>query len=75
MASDSTKTLFKPGQPVPIAGIYKVSHVRHRLPHKASFKAHDTFPPCNKCAAHVRFELLVPAEDGDANDNGNGNAN
>ena len=71
MASDSTKTLFKPGQPVPTAGIYKVLHAQHRLPHKASFKAHETFPSCSKCTTHVRFELLVPAEAG----NGNGNSN
>ena len=50
---------------VPTAGIYKVSHAQHRLPHKASFKAQEEFPACHKCAGEVRFELLVPAEEED----------
>jgi hypothetical protein len=48
---------------VPKAGIYKVSHAQHRLPHKATFKAHEKFPVCHKCDAQVRFELLVPVEE------------
>ena len=62
MASDSSKTVYKPGQVVPKAGIYRVSHAEHRLPHRASFKAGDQFPPCAKCADEVRFELLVAAD-------------
>jgi hypothetical protein len=62
MASDSSKTHYKPGQVVPKAGIYRVSHAEHRLPHRASFKAGDHFPPCAKCADAVRFELIVAAE-------------
>ena len=63
MDSDSTKKIYKSGELVPKDGIYKVSHVQHRLPHKASFKAPERFPVCNKCGRLVRFELLVPAED------------
>ena len=70
MATDSTKTLYKPGQAVPRAGIYKVLHAGHRLPHKARFKAHEKFPPCSKCTALVRFELLQAAKDGDTNGSG-----
>lgn len=62
MDSDSSKTVYKPGQVVPKAGIYRVSHAEHRLPHRASFKAGDQFPPCAKCADAVRFELLVAAD-------------
>ena len=62
MDSDSTKTIYKPGEMVPTAGIYKVSHAQHRLPHKATFKARERFPVCHKCDKQVRFELLVPAE-------------
>ena len=62
MASDSTKASYKPGEIVPIDGIYKVSHAQHRLPHKATFKARERFPACHKCDKMVRFELLVPAE-------------
>jgi hypothetical protein len=48
---------------VPSSGIYKVLHAEHRLPHKASFKAQEKFPQCGKCAAQVRFELMVAAEE------------
>jgi hypothetical protein len=69
MDSDSSKTVYKPGQVVPKAGIYRVSHAEHRLPHRASFKAGEQFPLCSKCADEVRFELLVAADA----DNGKGN--
>jgi hypothetical protein len=55
---------------VPKAGIYRVLHAEHRLPHKATFKARDTFPACSKCASLVRFELLIAAGDGTGNDKG-----
>jgi hypothetical protein len=45
-------------------------HAEHRLPHKAAFKARDKFPACGKCAALVRFELLMAA--GDSVGNGKG---
>jgi hypothetical protein len=63
MDSDSSKTVYKPGQVVPKAGIYKVLHAEHRLPHKATFKAGEQFPPCSKCAVDVRFELMCVADD------------
>jgi hypothetical protein len=63
MASDSSKTVYKPGQTVPKSGIYKVSHVEHRLPHRASFKAQEQFPACAHCAEQVRFELVLAAKD------------
>jgi hypothetical protein len=67
MASDSSRTLYNPGQIVPKAGIYKVMHAEHRLPHKASFKAGGEFPSCRQCGMKVRFELLLAAEEGDGN--------
>ena len=70
MDSDSNRKLYKPGQVVPAAGIYKVMHAEHRLPHKASFKARDKFPACSKCTSQVRFELLMAAGDGVGNDKG-----
>ena len=48
---------------VPKAGIYKVVHADHRLPHKASFKAREKFPECGKCSGLVRYELLLAAGD------------
>jgi hypothetical protein len=63
MASDSSKIFYKPGQTVPRSGIYSVLHADHRMPHRASFKAQETFPPCGQCADQVRFELVVAAEE------------
>jgi len=63
MASDSSKTIYKPGQTVPQSGIYKVSHAEHRLPHRASFKAQEQFPPCTHCTDQVRFELVLAAKE------------
>ena len=70
MDSDSSRKFYKPGQVVPAAGIYKVVHAEHRLPHKASFKARDKFPECSKCASQVRFELLMAADNGAGNGKG-----
>jgi len=70
MDSDSSRKFYKPGQLVPAAGIYKVMHAEHRLPHKAAFKAREKFPACSKCASNVRFELLLAA--GDSVGNGKG---
>jgi len=67
MASDSFKTRFRPGQSVPKAGIYKVLHAGHRLPHKARFQAQEKFPSCSKCTALVRFELLQAVEEEEGN--------
>jgi hypothetical protein len=68
MDSDSSKTVYKPGQVVLKAGIYRVSHAEHRLPHKASFKAGDQFPQCAKCADEVRFALMVAADSDNGKD-------
>lgn len=70
MDSDSNRKLYKPGQVVPKAGIYRVVHAEHRMPHKATFKVRDKFPACGKCASRVRFELLVAAGDGVGNSQG-----
>jgi hypothetical protein len=63
MASDFSRKVYKPGQTVPHSGIYKVLHAEHRSPHKASFKAQEKFPQCGQCAAQVRFELVLAAEE------------
>ena len=70
MDSDSSRKFYKPGQLVPAAGIYKVMHAEHRLPHKAAFKAREKFPACSKCASNVRFELLLAAGDNVGNGKG-----
>jgi hypothetical protein len=69
MATDSIKMFYRPGQIVPTAGIYKVVHAGHRLPHKARFLAREKFPLCSKCTALVRFELLLAVKDEEENSN------
>ncbi len=61
MASASDKRQFRPGEVVPIAGIYSVLHRDHRQSHQATLNGGETFPPCKVCDSDVRFELLSPA--------------
>lgn len=62
MASGSGSNLFKAGQVVPKAGIYKVLHRDHRDPHEVSLNVNETFPACRQCGDNVRFKLIVAAE-------------
>ena len=64
MVSDSGKTQHKAGEKVPKPGIYKVLHQHHRRPHEVSFRADETFAICAQCGKHVRFELLLRAQNG-----------
>jgi len=61
MASDFGRTICKPGEKVKSAGIYKVIHQQHRLPHETSLRLGDPFPNCKVCADKVQFELVLPA--------------
>jgi hypothetical protein len=49
---------FKPGQRVPVSGIYRVEHDSHRLMHEATLLHNDVFPRCRECKSDVRFELV-----------------
>ena len=49
---------YKPGERVPAAGIYRVSHSLHRLMHEATLLPGTTFPCCKRCGDAVRFGLL-----------------
>lgn len=49
---------FKPGQRVPVSGIYRVEHDSHRLMHEATLLQNDPFPRCRECKSDVRFELV-----------------
>jgi hypothetical protein len=54
--------VFKPGDKVPNSGIYRVLHdYKHNREHEVTCVAHTTFPPCNKCGHHPRFELVRKA--------------
>lgn len=51
---------FKPGEQVPVSGIYRVEHDSHRLMHEAALLENKLFPRCRKCNSQVRFQLLRP---------------
>lgn len=50
--------IFKPGQRVPVSGIYRVEHDSHRLMHEATLLQNEPFPRCRECKSDVRFELV-----------------
>ena len=59
--------VFKPGDTVPISGIYNVIHDTldgqdHTLPHQVTAIAGEIFPPCRGCQAWVRYRLSLAAE-------------
>jgi len=53
----------KPGEEVPISGIYMVVHDKeHRIRHEVTCVKGNRFPPCNHCGQGVRFVLSKGAE-------------
>lgn len=50
--------LYKSSDTIPVSGIYRVIHARHRLPHEVTLIAGQAFPPCAKCHEEVRFQLV-----------------
>ena len=46
---------YKPGQLVPISGIYNVVHIGHRPDHEVIAIRGEEFPPCRVCRADVTF--------------------
>ena len=66
-SSPTSKDEFKPGDRVPVSGIYNVTHDKldgdeHALPHHVTAIAGMVFPPCRVCGAEVRFRLRQAAE-------------
>lgn len=59
MASGSGNKLFKPGEVVQKAGIYRILHQAHREPHEATLNAGELFPVCRQCGVNVRFQFLL----------------
>jgi hypothetical protein len=47
--------VYKPGQMVPISGIYTVVHVVHRSDHEVIAIRGEEFPSCRVCRANVTF--------------------
>jgi hypothetical protein len=50
---------YRPGEQVPLNGIYRVFHDSHRLMHEATLLKGDRFPICKQCDRNVRFELRL----------------
>lgn len=55
--------LHKPGQRVPVSGIFRVHHKSHRLMHEATLLRETVFPRCKHCGDFVRFQLLRSVSD------------
>jgi hypothetical protein len=52
----------RPGDTVPISGIYRVAHERnHAQPHDVTCVARKKFPKCRGCEQPV-FTLVSPAQ-------------
>jgi hypothetical protein len=48
---------YRPGDPVPQSGVYRVVHLDHRAEHEATLLDGSVFPRCTKCGEDVRFHL------------------
>ena len=46
-----------PGDTVAISGIYRVTHMNHRVPHDVLAIRGEELLPCRTCAGHVRFRI------------------
>ncbi len=58
----SHTTVFLPGSPIRLTGIYEVIHDRaHRVAHEAVLHGKDLFPSCDQCGEKVRFRLIRTA--------------
>ncbi len=48
---------FRPGDRVPITGVYTATHYQHRLPHDVFAMTDAPFPECRRCGKRVSFSL------------------
>lgn len=58
---------FKPGEKVPVSGIYDVIHDKldnddHAQSHQVTAVSGTVFPSCRGCRGEVRFRLHLAAE-------------
>lgn len=55
---------YKPGETVPLSGIYRIEHHSYRMMHHLTLAGGMRFPLCKRCGIHVRFFPLrsVPGE-------------
>jgi len=52
---------FRPGDRVPVTGIYTASHNQHRTSHEVFALEGERFPPCRQCGPDASFTLLKAA--------------
>jgi hypothetical protein len=59
---EENRQTFKPGEVVPISGIYTAIHRDHRSEHEVVAIRGEEFPLCRLCKTDVRFYVarLVP---------------
>lgn len=55
------ENVYRPGDPVPQTGVYRVEHDGHRGDHEATLLDGGNFPRCHRCGENVRFSLLRAA--------------
>jgi hypothetical protein len=54
------RTIYKPGDTVPVSGIYKAVHGQvHHDEHEITAVTGEPFPPCNHCGQHAQFTLVM----------------
>jgi hypothetical protein len=56
--TSQAEQVFKPGDEVPVSGVYTVRHNLHRETHSATIFKGERFPACTRCGAAVRFVLF-----------------
>ena len=54
---------FKPGEFVPVSGLYCAEHPSHKLMHTATLVNNSRFPRCKRCGNAVRFTLIRRVKD------------
>lgn len=52
---------FVPGEIAPRAGVYRVHHYAHRMPHLVIIARGTAFPECKRCGDKVRFAPMMAA--------------
>ena len=59
---EENRQAYKPGDMVPISGIYTAVHCEHRSEHEVVAIQGEQFPECRFCKDEVRFHVtrLVP---------------
>lgn len=54
--------VYKPSEPDPASGVYRVDHNGHRESHEVTLLQGEIFPACTACEDRVRFALKHSAD-------------